>query len=426
MKQAFINGIILDGTKEMEELKGHILLTDGKKIENIVPEGTDLTGYKVIDLNGQYIMPGLINLHVHLAGSGKPKKKATDPVKAVKLITSNALMRGLGKKMVAGYARTQLMSGTTTIRTVGGIKDFDTFVRDRIREGKLDGPRILASNMAISVPGGHMAGSLGYMATSPEEAVKYVDTIAKEKPDLIKLMITGGVMDAEVVGEPGVLRMKPEIVKAACDRAHELGFKVAAHVESPEGVMVALENGVDSIEHGARSSEEMIRLFKEHNSFQVSTISPALPYALFDREISHATYEQKENGKVVFDGIIDLAKACLKNGIPVGLGTDTACPYITQYDMWRELHYFVKYCGVTPAFALYSATLGNAELAGIADRTGSIENGKMADLVVTKKNPLESPEALRNVSMVVMEGKVYDNPKVKKIPEVERELDKFL
>lgn len=89
-----------------------------------------------------------------------------------------------------------------------------------------------------------------------------------------------------------------------------------------------------------------------------------MPYALFDRSISHATYEQQENGRVVFEGIVTLAKACLENGIPVGLGTDTGCPYITHYDMWRELCYFVKYCGVTPAFALYSATLLNAELAG--------------------------------------------------------------
>lgn len=426
MNTAYTNCIILDGTENMTPQRGKAILTEGGVITDIVPDSAIPAGFEKVDLGGRYILPGLINLHVHLAGSGKPKKKQSDPVKLVKLITSNSLMRTLGKKMVAGYAKTQLMSGVTTIRTVGGIADFDTFVRDSINSGRLTGPRILASNMAVSVHGGHMAGSLAYEAATSEEAVTYVDKIAREKPDIIKLMITGGVLDAEKVGEPGVLRMPPELVKAACDRAHELGFKVAAHVESPEGVKVALENGVDSIEHGAKPTDDIINLFKERNAFQVSTLSPALPFAMFDRSISHATYEQRENGKIVFDGIISLAKACLENGIPVGLGTDTACPYVTQYDMWRELCYFVKYCGVSEKFALYSATLLNATLAGIGDETGSIEKGKKAEMIVTRENPLENLQALRNLDMVIMRENIIRSPKVKKIPEVETELDKWL
>lgn len=426
MNTAYTNCIILDGTENMTPQRGKAILTEGGVITDIVPDSAIPAGFEKVDLGGRYILPGLINLHVHLAGSGKPKKKQSDPVKLVKLITSNSLMRTFGKKMVAGYAKTQLMSGVTTIRTVGGIADFDTFVRDSINSGRLTGPRILASNMAVSVHGGHMASSLAYEAATPEEAAEFVDKIAREKPDIIKLMINGGVLDAEKVGEPGVLRMPPELVKAACDRAHELGFKVAAHVESPEGVKVALENGVDSIEHGAKPTDDIINLFKERNAFQVSTLSPALPFAMFDRSISHATYEQRENGKIVFDGIISLAKACLENGIPVGLGTDTACPYVTQYDMWRELCYFVKYCGVSKKFALYSATLLNATLAGVGDETGSIEKGKKAEMIVTRENPLENLQALRNLDMVIMRENIIRSPKVKKIPEAETELDKWL
>lgn len=426
MNTAYTNCIILDGTENMTPQRGKAILTEGGVITDIVPDSAIPAGFEKVDLGGRYILPGLINLHVHLAGSGKPKKKQSDPVKLVKLITSNSLMRTLGKKMVAGYAKTQLMSGVTTIRTVGGIADFDTFVRDSINSGRLTGPRILASNMAVSVHGGHMAGSLAYEAATPEEAAAFVDKIAREKPDIIKLMITGGVLDAEKVGEPGVLRMPPELVKAACDRAHELGFKVAAHVESPEGVKVALENGVDSIEHGAKPTDDIINLFKEKNVFQVSTLSPALPFAMFDRSVSHATYEQQENGKIVFDGIVSLAKACLENGIPVGLGTDTACPYVTQYDMWRELCYFVKYCGVSEKFALYSATLLNATLAGVGNETGSIEKGKKAEMIVTRENPLENLQALRNLDMVIMRENIIHSPKVKKITEVETELDKWL
>ena len=425
MKRAFINGIILNGKKNIEPVEGRAILVEDNRITAVV-DAADIDEYELVDLKGNYVLPGLINLHVHLAGDGKPKKKATDPVKAVKLVTSTRITRAVGKKMVEGYAKTELMSGVTTIRTVGGIANFDTWLRDEINKGNKIGPRILASNMAISVPDGHMANSLGYVAHNAEEAKNYVDKVAKDNPDWIKLMITGGVMDAEVVGEPGVLRMQPEIVKAACDRAHELGYKVCAHVESPLGVKVAIENGVDSIEHGAKVDEATMDLMKERGIFQVSTISPALPYALFDRSISHATYEQQENGKIVFNGIIDMAKECLKRDIPVGLGTDTACPYITQYDMWRELYYFVKYCGVSNAFALYSATLLNAELAGVGEDLGSIEAGKFADMIVVKKNPLEDLTALRELEMVVKDGIIYDHPVVKKLDNVEKELDKFL
>ena len=422
-RYALINGVLLDGTRDMTPQTGKIVCVEGGKIA-AVTDGPVPAGYEPVDLAGRYVLPGLINLHVHLPASGKPKKKPSDPKKLVKLITSNGLMRRVGVKLCESYARTELLSGVTTIRTVGGVADFDTIIRDRAAAGEILSPRVVASNMAV--PGGHMAGSLAYEARTPEEAAAYVERIAAEKPDLIKLMITGGVMDAEVVGEPGVLRMEPALVKAACDRAHGLGMKVAAHVESPEGVRVALENGVDSIEHGAKPDEDILRLLKEHGAFQVATLSPAIPYALFDRSVSHATYEQQENGKVVLEGVIAMARACLENDIPVGLGTDTGCPYVTHYDMWRELCYFVKYCGVTPAFALHSATLLNARLAGIDSVTGSVEAGKAADLIVCDRDPLADLSALRSLHMVIKDGVRIEHPAVKKLPEVERELDKFL
>ena len=424
-RYALINGVLLDGTRDMTPQTGKIVCVEGGQIA-AVTDGPVPAGYEPVDLAGRYVLPGLINLHVHLPASGKPKKKPSDPKKLVKLITSNGLMRRVGVKLCESYARTELLSGVTTVRTVGGVADFDTIIREKAAAGEILSPRVAASNMAVSVPGGHMAGSLAYEARTPEEAAAYVERIAAEKPDLIKLMITGGVMDAEVVGEPGVLRMEPSLVKAACDRAHGLGMKVAAHVESPEGVRVALENGVDSIEHGAKPDEEILRLLREHGAFQVATLSPAIPYALFDRSVSHATYEQQENGKVVLEGVIAMARACLENDIPVGLGTDTGCPYVTHYDMWRELCYFVKYCGVTPAFALHSATLLNARLAGIDSVTGSVEAGKAADLIVCDRDPLADLSALRSLHMVIKDGVRIEHPAVKKIPEVERELDKFL
>lgn len=427
MKYAIINGKILNGKKDMSAEEGLCVLVDGEKISKILPlREANTEGYKIIDLNGKYLMPGLINMHVHLAGNGKPQKKQRDNEKLVKTIMSTALTRSIAYKMVSGFAKTELMSGVTTIRTVGGLADFDTKLRDDILKGKKAGPRIIAANQGISVPGGHMAGSVAIAARSVDEALEILEKGKSEGIDIVKLMITGGVLDAKEKGVPGELKMPPETVKAVCGKAHAEGYKVAAHVESTEGVKVALENGVESIEHGAKPTGEIIELFKKRHAFLCTTISPALPYALFDRSVSHASDVEKYNGKIVFEGITECAKAAIENDIPVVLGNDVGCPWITQYDFWRELYYFHKYVGVTNAFALYSATSLGAEMAGIGSETGTIEEGKFADMIVTAKNPLDDLRALRRIETVIARGKVYDKPKVKINKRVERELDKYL
>ena len=426
MKYAFVNGRLLDGTKDMQPKEGLAVLTDGEKIVDIMPNKAVPYGYTKVDLKGKYIMPGLINMHVHLAGNGKPQKKQRDNEKLVKTIMSTGLTKAVAYKMVASFAKLELLSGVTTIRTVGGLADFDTRLRDEIAAGRKGGPRILAANQGISVPGGHMAGSGAIAAHNIDEALACLEEAEKEKVDIVKLMITGGVLDAKEKGVPGELKMSPEMVKAVCDKAHEAGYTVAAHVESPEGVRVALENGVDSIEHGAKPDEHIIELFRERGAFLCTTISPALPYALFDRSVSNASEVEQYNGNVVFEGIIECAKAALENDIPVVLGNDVGCPWITQYDFWRELYYFHKFVGVSNSFALYTATARSAELAGLGDVTGTIAKGKSADMIVTAENPLDDLRALRNVEKVIARGKFYDNPKFKKNPTVAAELDKFM
>lgn len=432
MKYVFTNGKILNGTKDMQVQEGQVILVENERITELLPaeevgkRNLKASGYEEIDLQGKYILPGLINMHVHLAGNGKPQKKQRDNEALVKKIMSNGLTKAIAYNMVCGFAKDELYSGVTTIRTVGGLGDFDTRLRDDIAAGKKPGPRILAANEGISVPGGHMAGSVAIAADSVEEALQHLETSKAQKVDLVKLMITGGVLDAKEKGVPGELKMAHEMVKAVCDKAHTMGYMVAAHVESPEGVKAALKNGVDSIEHGAKADEEMISLFKEHNAFLCTTLSPALPYALFDRSITNASEVEQFNGNVVFEGIIDCAKAAIANDIPVVLGNDVGCPWITQYDFWRELYYFHKYVGVSNAFALYTATCRGAEMAGIGDITGTLEPGKCADMIVVEKNPLEDLRVLRNVDMVIVQGKVIRAPKVKKKQIVETELDKFL
>ena len=426
MKYALKNAVILDGTKDMEPLRGQSVLVEGETIVGLAPAGSEPMGFEPVDLTGKYLMPGLFNMHVHLAGSGKPQKKQRDNEKLVKTIMGSGLTRAVAYSMVRGFARDELMSGVTTIRTMGGLGNFDSRLRDEIAAGRQDGPRILAANQGISVPCGHMAGSVAIAARSIDEALAHLEQSEREGVDLVKLMITGGVLDAKEKGVPGELKMAPEMVKAVCDRAHAAGYVVAAHVESPEGVRVALENGVDSIEHGAKPNDEILRLFRERGAFLCTTISPALPYALFDRSVSNASEVEQFNGNVVFEGIIECAKAALAHDIPVVLGNDVGCPWITQYDFWRELYYFHKFVGVSNAFALYTATSRSAELAGLGDVTGTVAAGKCADLIVTAENPLDDLRTLRHVEQVMARGRLYAHPKFRERKNVTAELDKFL
>ena len=426
MKYALKNAVILDGTKDMEPLRGQSVLVEGETIVGLAPAGSEPMGFEPVDLTGKYLMPGLFNMHVHLAGSGKPQKKQRDNEKLVKTIMGSGLTRAVAYSMVRGFARDELMSGVTTIRTMGGLGNFDSRLRDEIAAGRQDGPRILAANQGISVPCGHMAGSVAIAARSIDEALAHLEQSEREGVDLVKLMITGGVLDAKEKGVPGELKMAPEMVKAVCDRAHAAGYVVAAHVESPEGVRVALENGVDSIEHGAEPDDEILRLFRERGAFLCTTISTALPYALFDRSVSSASEVEQFNGNVVFEGIIECAKAALAHDIPVVLGNDVGCPWITQYDFWRELYYFHKFVGVSNAFALYTATSRSAELAGLGDVTGTVAAGKCADLIVTAENPLDDLRALRHVEQVMARGRLYAHPKFRERKNVTAELDKFL
>lgn len=421
--EAYKNCVILDGTRDMIPQYGKTILVSSGIITAILDDGEVLPEEcRITDLKNMFLLPGMINLHVHIPGSGEPKDEPLNAHEVVRALTANDQAREMLKQRYISYSQIDLNSGVTTIRAVGGIENYDTWLRDEINSGKVLGPRVLTSNKAISVPGGHMAGVFAYEVSSPEMAREHVRRLSEDSPDLIKLMITGGVMDADESGEPA-LKMSPEIIKAACDEAHKLGFYVAAHVEGKEGLEVALENGVDTIEHGARVNDEIIRLFKERNAAVVTTLSPVIPYAMFDPSVFAFPEAARHAARTVLEGNIECARECLKNGIPVGLGNDVGVDFVTHYDFWRELVYFKKYCGVSSAFAIHTATQQNARIAGIGHATGSIEVGKSADFIVVEKNPLDDLKALRDVKLVAIRGHIIDHPEIKRCEKVENALN---
>lgn len=420
------NGNIYDGKLNSDLLMNYdILIEDG--IITSIGQNITNNNAKIIDLKGSYVIPGLINLHVHLPASGKPsKKKVGDLKKLVAFISKYEITRKVGIKICQKNAEKELLSGVTTIRTVGGIDDFDARLRDLINKDRYLGPRILASNYAIGVINGHMDGTVAKPARNNEEAIKMVEDCKGQGADLIKLMITGGILDTKEKGVIGLLKMDPSMIKACTTKAHELGLKVAAHVEGEKGVKEAILNGVDTIEHGAKVSDELVDLFKSHGGAYVATFSPAMPLAMLDPKPLGYDDIVKYNTQVLLNGMIEFLEKCLKKGIQVGLGTDTGCPLVTHYDMWRELVYFTKCIkGISNKFALHTATLVNANIAGVSDITGSIEVNKSGDLLIVKENPLNDLSSLRNPQYVVFKGKLLKK-KVKKYSHVEKVLDEAL
>ena len=420
MKILLKNCNIITGKHNEMMFKGNILINNDI-IEKVSSEEINTSVDKVIDLTNKYVLPSLINAHVHLPGSGKPSKKEHNK-EFVDKIMKHSLTRSVVKSMCKSYAKMEVASGTTTIRLVGGLDHFDSQIRDELKDS---GPRILSSDYAMTVDKGHMAGTVAKIGHNVEEFEEMFKDLKAHNVDLIKIMITGGVLDATKRGEPGELRMHDEDVKFITSLAHKAGLKVAAHVESSEGVRVALRNNVDTIEHGAKVDSEIIDLFKQNNASLVCTISPAAPMSFIDRNILHLSEEVQYNAKVVFDGIVDCAKACLENGITVGLGTDTACPFVTHYDMYRELLYAKKYLNVSALDAINMATEVNAKILGIDKLTGTIEENKSADLLILSNNPLDNLMYLSNLDKVMYKGKFVKN-KVKKYKDIDKLLDTLM
>lgn len=412
------NGVILiKNITEKEEIPG-LIIGVGTESDIEIPKD-----FKKIDLKEAYVLPGLINAHCHLTGSGKPTRltKLSDK-SMVRLF--KFLGTPIGKiilyKLMKKNALNALNSGVTTMRSMGDPLYVDLKLRDKINDGKIIGPRLLCAGKGICITGGH-GWATGFIADSIPEIRKAIRQNLRMRVDHIKILSTGGVMDARKVGEAGRPQMTIEEIETACFEAHRGGLLVATHCESTEGIKEALEGGVDSIEHAAKIPDDLVPLIKNNPktlrgyTVIVPTLSAGMGMAVLPKEDTKITSESYENALIIMKGMIHALQKAYQEGLRISYGTDASVPYSTQYEVWKELKYFLKYTEMSPKEAIYIATKGNAENLGIDDTTGSIEVGKSADLIVIPGNPLENIEYLGEVSKVIIKGHLIKHPKVKKI-----------
>lgn len=433
---ALVNCHIIDGNRDSQIIGDGVILIRNVVAEDEVPgriaavgragEVAVPPGYETIDLAGQYVLPGFINAHCHLTGSGKP-------MALFRLASENEDLAGrivgwlttpLGKPLVLGMmaanARNALHAGVTTLRSMGDLAYLDVKLRKKIDRGEIVGPRLLVAGQAILPTGGH-GGYVGVTADSPAEIKRLVRANVRQEVDWIKIISTGGVMDARQVGEAGQPQMTVEEIETACTLAHRAGVMVATHCESTKGIEEALAGGVDTIEHGAAITDDLMPLFERNPkawrgyTALVPTVSAVMGLATLPLKTTQISQMSYENAHIVGQEMIWGLQRAYAEGIPIAMGTDASVPYVPHYEFWKELKYYIHYTGMAPQQAIFIATKGTAQVLGIDVETGSIEKGKSADLQVVAANPLERIEHLADVTKVVVRGILLDEPRVKRI-----------
>jgi imidazolonepropionase-like amidohydrolase len=419
---AFINATIITGHRDSTPISNGVLLVDGDGFINSVGTSAEVpvpNGYKIIDLNGQYIMPGLINAHGHLMLIGRdPEADAEMPAILTLPSWTEALLENfinsyIGERIILRVMEKSTMralkGGVTTIRGLGDPAFYDVKMRKKIQSGKVLGPRLLVAGEIISITGGH-GSQLGYEIDGPIEARKAVRYLLDHEVDVIKIASTGGIADSKRLGEAGELQMTLDEIQAITNEAHRKGIMVVAHAESTTGVHEALLAGVDNIEHGAILNDESIELFKNNpNSLRGYTdYHPTLSVFEGDIILSEKMEQiprlrvMRHNAKVLREEVINGYKKALQHGVRISVGTDAGL--VDHASVWRELSYFKKYGGISNAEAIHLGTLATAESIGIMDITGSLDKGKYADFVVLESDPHQDLETLGNPSMVVVSG----------------------
>ena len=360
---------------------------------------------EVIDLRSAFVMPGLIDMHVHIASQ-------TSPQRFVRRFTWEP---GDAAYESVQYAERTLLAGFTTVRDLGTAHGLAQSMRDAINRGAIVGPRIFTAGKSLATTGGHADPTNGVrdaLRGDPGPAEGVVNSIAdarkgvraryKEGADLIKITATGGVLSEAKSGENPQFTVAE--IEAIVATARDYGFKVAAHAHGAEGMRRAVVGGVDSIEHGSYMTPEVMRLMKKRGTYFVPTIVAGMFVAEKAEIDGYFSNLVRPKAAAIGPQIRETFAKAYAAGVKIAFGTDTGVP--PHGDNWQEFLHMVE-AGMPAVEALQSATVAGSDLLGMRQELGSIRPGYHADIVAYPSSPLEDIEVMGRVGFVMMGGEVY-------------------
>lgn len=364
----------------------------------------DASQGRVVDLREAFVLPGLIDSHVHLTGQQNPNARL-----------ENVTQSDADQAMVgARYARRTLMAGFTTVADLGAINEAIFALREAVRRGDVPGPRIIAAGSAVSIHGGH--GDInGYredvmhllssesICSGPEDCMRAVRTQVRAGADIIKITATGGVLSNTAAGLAQQFS-EPELA-AIVESAHRMGRQVTAHAHGVDGINAFLRAGGDSIEHGTYLDDQSIRLFKQHDAWLV----PTLLAGDFVARIASGPdnfFTPAQTAKALEAGprMLDMARRAHEGGVRIAFGTDSGVS--AHGDNAQEFALLVR-AGLTPLEAVQAATVGAAEHLRISGEAGKIAPGRPADIVAVAGDPLTDVTELERMRFVMKGGVIY-------------------
>lgn len=397
-------GYLIDGKSRVAQTQ-MTLVIEGDRITDVSKGFSNAaTGDEVIDLSKKTVMPGLIDLHVHI-------ESETSKDQALQRFTLNEADIAFRSSV---FAKKTLMAGFTTVRDLGG-SGVNIALRNAINQDLVIGPRILTAGKSIASTGGHADPTNGYrrdlmgdpgpkdgVINSPEEARQAVRQRYKDGADLIKITATGGVLSIAKDGS-GPQFTDAEL-KAIIETARDYGMQVAAHAHGAEGMKRAILAGVTTIEHGTKMTEEVMDLMKQKGTFYVPTIIAGKFVA--EQAKVPGYYHPAVVPKALEIGpqIQETFQKAYKRGVKIAFGTDAGV--FPHGENGKEFTYMVE-GGMPPIEAILSATAVNAGILGMADKIGTLEAGKFADIIATDENPMQNIRTMENVSFVMKQGVVY-------------------
>ena len=401
-------GSLIDGVGDMPRAEVTLVIEDGRIAEIRSGFAEPGLGDELIDLSGMTVLPGLMDMHVHLTGELSRRSY----LERVQFESADQAVRAVA------YARTTLMAGFTTVRNPGDDGKATVALRKAIEAGLVPGPRIFTAGKSLATTGGHADPTNGLnsrlrgdpgpadgVVNGPADAAKAVRQRYKEGADFIKITATGGVLSVAKSGQNPQFTMAE--LEAIIATANDYGFHVAAHAHGTEGMKRAVLAGVRSIEHGTYMTDEVMELMKQHGTFYVPTILAGVTVA--ERAEIDGYFPDLVRPKAAAIGpvIQDTFARAWAAGVKIAFGTD--CGVGPHGDNAKELALMVA--GGMPAMeAIQSATRVTAELLEIENEVGTLEAGKLADLIAVDGDPLADITELESVDFVMREGVVYKRP----------------